>query len=122
MDDLKARWAERDRRREAHEAEMERRRLERGSRPLVERLRDCGTFIATDGHPSYAPPHEEDAKEAAGEIERLRGLLARLEWAGWADDITGGNPACPACEAEEADPHGHESDCWLAAELMPTGG
>ena len=47
------------------------------------------------------------------EIDRLRGLLARLEWAGgeYAD-------TCPACGAMRNDPSlPHVSDCWLAAEL-----
>jgi hypothetical protein len=41
------------------------------------------------------------------EVERLRGLLGRLEWAGH---------FCPACGAIE-DRDDHEPDCWLAAEL-----
>jgi hypothetical protein len=114
MDELDERWAERDKRRAAHEAEMERRRQEHKARPLVERLRDCGTFTAADGLLSYAPPHADDAKEAADEINRLRGLLARLEWAGGP-----GNSRCPVCPAKpypERD-YRHEPGCWLAEEL-----
>jgi hypothetical protein len=51
------------------------------------------------------------------EVERLRELLGRLEWAGCIEDITGSSSACPACEVEEGDPHGHEPGCWLAKEL-----
>jgi hypothetical protein len=42
------------------------------------------------------------------EIDRLRGLLARLEWAA--------DYECPACRGREIH-GGHEPDCWLAAEL-----
>jgi hypothetical protein len=105
-DRLEERWAERDRRREAYETEMERRRQEHKARPLVERLRDCGTFTAADGYPSYAPPRADDAKEAADEIERLRELLGRLEWA---DD-----GRCPACQSAEVHDH---NGCWLGKEL-----
>lgn len=52
-----------------------------------------------------------------GEVVRLRDLLARLEWAGRVEDITGTEPACPWCEREERDPEGHEPSCKLAAAL-----
>jgi hypothetical protein len=59
---------------------------------------------------------EEDAAEAVA--ERRLGLLGRLEWAGGLVTFPDGcEPCCPACEVEQADPHGHEPDCWLAAEL-----
>jgi hypothetical protein len=50
-------------------------------------------------------------------ITRLRGLLARLEWAGTAifDEWYKTGPACPACAAERDD--GHFDDCWLAEAL-----
>jgi hypothetical protein len=48
------------------------------------------------------------APDAHDEIERLRGLLARLEWACHYD--------CPACGGREIH-GGHDPDCWLAAEL-----
>lgn len=59
-----------------------------------------------------------------GEVERLRGLLKRLEWEGqnrWED------AACPVCagtipgEPVNAAAHpGHREDCWLAAVLRST--
>ena len=48
---------------------------------------------------------------AARDIERLRGLLARLEWEGGLD----GAGVCPACH--NYDTGGHDPDCWLANEL-----
>jgi hypothetical protein len=44
------------------------------------------------------------------EVERLRGLLGRLEW---------GYDGCPACGAVRV--NGHSRSCWLAAELNPPG-
>jgi hypothetical protein len=58
---------------------------------------------------------EVAATSFADGVERLRGLLARLEWAGkyWlGDDYT---RECPACEVGEG--MAHDEDCWLAAEL-----
>jgi hypothetical protein len=50
------------------------------------------------------------------ENERLRGLLAALEWI-IGETIVVGDVAkfCPACKNAQAD--GHAPDCWLAAEL-----
>ena len=48
------------------------------------------------------------------EIERLRGLLARLEW----PETLPGSGAwhiCPVCSNHRVE--GHDPDCWLAAEL-----
>lgn len=62
------------------------------------------------------PPTE--VKELVDEIDRLHGLLRRLEWAGG----TGG-PSCPACgrvpqsEAGWSEAGGHAADCWLAQEV-----
>jgi hypothetical protein len=55
--------------------------------------------------------------DAHDEIERLRGLLARLEWAG---STISPEPqgVCPACDVIEGD--SHAEDCWLAAELGRT--
>ena len=54
---------------------------------------------------------------ARRDIERLRGLLARLEWSGTVvfDEWYDKGRCCPACRAEQGDPHA--PDCWLAAEL-----
>jgi hypothetical protein len=60
------------------------------------------------------------APDAHDEIERLRGLLARLEWEGDSP------PSCPVCGHEPDDPFAtpvvgtHAPDCWLAAELGRT--
>jgi hypothetical protein len=56
------------------------------------------------------PPDRQD------EVERLRGLLARLEWAGTLlfDEWYNTGKCCPVCRAEQGDAH---TDCWLAKEL-----
>jgi hypothetical protein len=60
-------------------------------------------------------------EETRGEVERLRELLSRLEWAD--KDLTRpsflGAPSCPACSERQHD--GHKPGCWLAAELHPKG-
>jgi hypothetical protein len=52
-----------------------------------------------------------------GEVDRLRDLLGRLEWAGCHRE----EPACPVCQVYgTGDPQqreGHLPDCWLADEL-----
>jgi hypothetical protein len=50
------------------------------------------------------------------EVDRLRGLLARLEWP---ETLPGAGPwhICPACSNHRD--QGHEPGCWLAAELHP---
>jgi hypothetical protein len=52
-------------------------------------------------------------REAWGEVERLRDLLARLEWAGADREYLG--TFCPACQHSYLD--GHGPGCDLAAEL-----
>jgi hypothetical protein len=57
----------------------------------------------------------QDVPFLLAEVERLRGLLKRLEWAG---GLTHGYPdedCCPACAWRPMD--GHDPDCWLAAAL-----
>ena len=49
-------------------------------------------------------------KDALAEVERLRGLLAHLEWA--CEGSSG--MCCPVCG--EYEDQGHV-ECWLAAEL-----
>lgn len=55
-----------------------------------------------------------------GQVERLRDLLARLEWAGaeyaFAEDAWA---ICPACEQRRDAGHRHLAECWLDAELRP---
>jgi hypothetical protein len=53
------------------------------------------------------------------EVDRLRGLLARLEWAGLRceEHIPGGEAVCPVCDMNQ---EGHTDDCWLGAELGRT--
>ena len=53
-----------------------------------------------------------DAPALITEVQRLRGLLKRLEWEG-SDYIE--SPACPACQSGQQG--GHVSGCWLAAEI-----
>jgi hypothetical protein len=50
--------------------------------------------------------------EAEATAERLRGTLARLEWA--VSDRLQGGMACPACDGIQPD---HEPGCELAAAL-----
>jgi hypothetical protein len=65
-----------------------------------------GLFVA------HAP---QDVAVLLAEVERLRGLLARLEWAHYGE--------CPVCGGSEMlsastlMPGGHDPDCWLADEL-----
>jgi hypothetical protein len=52
----------------------------------------------------------------AVEVERLRGLLARLEWP---QTIPGAGPwhICPVCSNHRD--QGHEAGCWMPDELQP---
>lgn len=58
-----------------------------------------------------------------GEVDRLRGLLRDLQWAGTfaCERYPGcGAPACPVCGVLADDPalgQQPHKDCWLAAEL-----
>ena len=65
----------------------------------------CETGRGIDQH---AAP---DLKELFGEIERLRTLLKKLEWAGSVD----GFEACPSCGGVMI----HAPDCELADALKP---
>lgn len=58
----------------------------------------------------------EQLELAWQECDRLRGLLARLEWAG-AYGESGALPCCPSCTAIKPGPHG--PTCWLADALHP---
>ena len=51
---------------------------ERLARPLVERLRDCGPFRASDGYMSLALGSWKDAHDAADRIEELERQLKEL--------------------------------------------
>jgi hypothetical protein len=53
--------------------------------------------------------------QAERDVGRLRGLLARLEWAG-----DTGRAMCPVCLNEPVGGRGHDPGCWLAAELAIT--
>jgi hypothetical protein len=67
------------------------------------------------------PSHNDDLLWLVGEVERLRGLLARLEWAG--GEVVGDCQrfdACPECSAREGYDQ-HRPGCWLAAELEGRG-
>jgi hypothetical protein len=62
--------------------------------------------------------------DARDEVERLRDVLARLQWEG--THCEGGREyaACPVCDVLADSPvtgqQPHEPDCWLAAELGRT--
>ena len=79
MSTLEERRAKRDAQREQTEkrlADIEAKRL---ARPLVERLRDCGPFMASDGHMSLAVGNYKDAHEAADRIEELERQLKEIK-------------------------------------------
>lgn len=58
------------------------------------------------------------ARQLASRVERLRGRLAELEWAGvvadWSTSST--YAVCPVCEDDQLTGH-HDPDCWLRQEL-----
>jgi hypothetical protein len=116
--------------------ELDQTHLERspahGDFPALARLSDVET---TEVLPALEDPIEPELEANAqaivnapadidwlvGEVERLRGLLARLEWAGTTCyDAYGAEHTCPACRVQwdtAADFKGHIPGCWLAAEL-----
>lgn len=57
--------------------------------------------------------------DALHEVERLRGLLRELEWAGTSTPNV--MPGCPVCDqhGRHAQLGRHEPDCWLAREIHP---
>jgi hypothetical protein len=52
--------------------------------------------------------------EVIAERERLRDLLAHLEWSGEYE----GEPACPTCRHHQDEGHDSAAGCWLADELQ----
>lgn len=56
-------------------ADEEQKRL---ARPLVERLRDCGPFTASDGYMGLAVGNWKDSRDAADRIEELERQLNEL--------------------------------------------
>lgn len=72
---LKERQEKRDAQREAYEKWLAQKEEERLARPLVERLRDCGPFVASDGYMSLAVGDYKDSHEAADRIEELERQL-----------------------------------------------
>jgi hypothetical protein len=54
----------------------------------------------------------EDGDRWMERANRLRGLLARLEWVDF-----GGIDGCPVCHRRSTNPH--TDDCWLAKEVHP---
>jgi hypothetical protein len=59
--------------------------------------------------------YPEDIDWLVGEVERLRELLGRLEWAGSTQAYQ--QAFCPVCQRSKLGGHGRA--CWLAAELRP---
>jgi hypothetical protein len=78
---------------------------------LRERLRRCQASEFHGMHQEMVRIHG-----AFDEVERLRGLLAKLEWA--CQVAPSSVPTCPACRADPG--WGHTEDCELAAELRTT--
>jgi hypothetical protein len=64
---------------------------------------------------------EAATSSAFAEVERLRGRLRELEWAGTHCDRDRETAACPVCDVVADSPvfgqQPHLPDCWLAAEL-----
>jgi hypothetical protein len=62
-----------------------------------------------------------DVDWLVGEVERLRGLLGRLEWAGTHCERDREMAACPVCDvladSEVVGQQPHGPGCWLAKEL-----
>src|SRR6266545_987938 len=76
-------------------------------------------------HPTphyYTRPQDGDVGEV-NEVERLRDLLGRLEWAGTHCERDREMAACPVCDVLADSPvvgqQPHAPDCWLVAELHP---
>jgi hypothetical protein len=63
------------------------------------------------------------ADERGREVERLRGLLARLEWVGVLYPEGAADPCCPACGEPAPEvlrsTGKHDPGCWLVVELHP---
>lgn len=75
---IEDRWAKRDEARARTDKWLEDREKERLSKPLVERLRNCGPYIDSDGHMSLTVGSYKDAHEAADRIEELERQLNKL--------------------------------------------
>jgi hypothetical protein len=100
----------------AVDASTERLREERdGLRESIRDWRRSHDVVATEAMRTKGL--EAAARSAFAEVERLRGLLARLEWAGVFRDPMDNldQSACVVCEV--ASPGPHAPNCWLAAEL-----
>ena len=67
----------------------------------------------------FADP--DDLVWAVAEVDRLRGLLRELEWAGDPNQGRDYCPVCPTCRGyrpeTDDEPVGHVPGCRLAAEL-----
>jgi hypothetical protein len=94
-------------------------RLEADWERVCEELRNAKVANANLGDRLNLKIDEQRAADA--ELLRLRGLLARLEWAGQRGDGYGPlpDPACPVCESVRSRGKDHAPGCWLAAELHP---
>ena len=75
MNTLEERIAFRDKQREDTEKWLQEKEEERLARPLVERLRNCGPFVADDGYMALAVGSYKDSHEAADRIEELERQL-----------------------------------------------
>jgi hypothetical protein len=86
---------------------------------LRERLIECQGSEFHGMHTEMVGLHRGLEVQGA-EVDRLRGLLARLEWAGQPTpgERIGTHPRCPVCR-ETKPPH--DRGCWLAAELHREG-
>jgi len=105
--------------------EVERLREERdGLRDSIRDWRASHDVAANEAQ--RASGLEAAARSAFAEVERLRGLLARLEWFEWSGTLCSSageqEAACPVCDHTPAEGHATgahplEEPCWLAAAL-----